>query len=175
MRNRHRHATPAFDYQRVNLERIRLLDGSIRYYAARRVRAAPPIMSWQATVWLCAMSVRYVCALENRPTDEGLLMLAAKPDAGMIPNVRTFEETGIETEAHRTAAGRTRLRLAAIAYAESRYGADGHVGLARDALRVLSRVAIQYVALLDGTNKDELVDEMLDAATIVGVAMDSAI
>jgi len=166
---------PAIDYQRVSLERIRLLDGAIRYYVARRRRNSPPIESWQATVWLCAMAVRYVCALENRPTDEGLLVLAAQLDAGAIPNVRTYDPTGVELDRHRIAAGRSRLRLAGIAYAESRYGADGHIGFARDALRVLSRAAVRFVALLEGTNKEHLVDEMLDAETIVGVKMDSAV
>lgn len=74
-------------------------------------------------------------------------------------NVRTFHagaKPGQPTDNHRIAAARVQLKLAALAYCETRHGADAGPGFTRAGLQALCQAAVIYTEALQGADAGEL-------------------
>lgn len=77
-------------------------------------------------------------------------------------NVRTFHagaKPGDRVDNPRIAAMRVQLKLAALAYVETRHGADAGTGFTRAGLQALCAAAVRYTeALLDRDDMSDLVE-----------------
>jgi len=76
-----------------------------------------------------------------------------------VPHVHVSGSNG---DSHAAGRARLRLKLAAIAYSNSRHGIDADVGLARAGLALLAQAAIEYYEALAGAaSRDRPVDPHL--------------
>jgi len=79
-------------------------------------------------------------------------------------NVRTFHagaRPGQPTDNPRIAAARVQLKLAALAYCETRHGADAGVGFTRAGLQALCAAAVRYTEALLDQDMSDVVDRDL--------------
>ncbi len=66
------------------------------------------------------------------------------------PDVQTFHANPRAHDSPRIAHARVQLKLAALAYSQSRHGADGGPSMARSGTAMLCQAAINYAETLTG-------------------------
>ncbi len=132
----HKAARPGVttDTPAIARARVALKLASLAYASSRHGADASAQFSAAATLLLCKAAVAYTRALEGRTSWTEPAYNRVHPD---------------------------QLRLAALAWVESRHGADGGPGFCRDGLGNLCQAAIDYAQALDGEDKSTLKDHGL--------------
>jgi hypothetical protein len=120
----HVRVTNTGDSRQAGLARLKLKLGAFAYTNSRHGIDSTPSLARAGAAILCEAAIEYTAALTGSKIT-------------VDPSVQVDDE---------------RLRLAAIAYVNSRHGIDGEVGLTRAGLALLCAAAIEYTEALTGAD-----------------------